>query len=75
MLHVKTPDEVLDLIRSEFSLVAGTETVPLTAAAGRVLASDITASEYVPDFNRSTMDGYSDAPNPFPPSCRLWEKF
>ena len=59
MLHVKTPEEVLALIREEFSPVAGMETVSLIAAAGRVLARDITASEYVPDFNRSTMDGFA----------------
>ncbi len=59
MLHVKTPEEVLALIESEFSAVAGTELVSLTAAMGRVLAEDITATEYVPDFDRSTVDGYA----------------
>ena len=59
MLHVKTPEEVLALIEAEFSAVAGTETVPLCAAMGRVLAEDITAREYVPDFDRSTVDGYA----------------
>ena len=28
-------------------------------ALGRILAKDITASEYVPDFNRSMVDGYA----------------
>ena len=59
MLHVKTPDEVLDLIHLEFSPVAQTEFVPLVCAVGRVLAEDICAAEYVPDFDRSTMDGYA----------------
>lgn len=60
MLHVKTPDEVLALIEQEFSpLPNRTEIVPLTAAMGRVLAEDIAAEEYVPDFNRSTVDGYA----------------
>ena len=59
MLSVKTPEEVLEIIKNEFSLAANAETVSLTAAMGRVLAEDITATEYVPDFNRSTVDGYA----------------
>lgn len=60
MLHVKTPEEVLALIEQNFSpLPSRTETVPLTAALGRVLAEDIAAGEYVPDFDRSTVDGYA----------------
>ena len=59
MLHVKTPEEVLALIETEFAPVAGTEQVSLTAAMGRVLAEDIAATEYVPDFDRSTVDGYA----------------
>ena len=59
MLHVKTPEEVLALIETEFDAVAAAETVSLADAMGRVLAADITATEYVPDFNRSTVDGYA----------------
>ena len=59
MLHVKTPEEVLALIQTEFSPVAGMEQVALSAAIGRVLAEDIAATEYVPDFDRSTMDGFA----------------
>lgn len=60
MLNVKTPEEVLALIETEFSpLDCREETVPLSAAAGRVLARDVTAEEYVPDFDRSTVDGYA----------------
>ena len=59
MLHVKTPEEVLALIETEFSPVAATELVSLTAAMGRVLAEDIAATEYVPDFDRSTVDGFA----------------
>ena len=59
MLHVKTPEEVLALIETEFAQVAGTEQVSLRAAMGRVLAQDIAATEYVPDFDRSTVDGYA----------------
>ena len=59
MLYVKTPEEVLALIENEFSPAAQTETVSLAAAMGRILAEDIAAQEYVPDFDRSTVDGYA----------------
>lgn len=59
MLHVKTPEEVLALIEKEFTPVAEVETVSLSAAMGRILAEDIAATEYVPDFDRSTVDGYA----------------
>ena len=59
MLEVKTPEEVLRLIKKEFRPISRTEKVPLSDALGRVLAEDITAEEYVPDFDRSTVDGYA----------------
>lgn len=60
MLHVKTPEEVLALIDTEFApLPELTEWVGLSEAMGRILAQDIAATEYVPDFNRSTVDGYA----------------
>ena len=59
MLEVKTPQEVLELIQKEFKPLGLTEHVPLAAALGRVLAEPITAQEYVPDFDRSTVDGYA----------------
>ena len=60
MLQVKTPEEVLRLIHDKFRPVSElAESVPLTAAAGRTLSEDIIAEEYVPDFNRSTVDGYA----------------
>ena len=57
MLHVKTPEEVLALIEEEFGAVAGRELVSLGEAMGRCVAEDIAATEYVPDFDRSTVDG------------------
>ena len=59
MLHVKTPEEVLALIEEEFSPLPQAENVELCSAIGRVLAEDVTADEYVPDFDRSTVDGYA----------------
>lgn len=60
MLQVKTPEEVLELIEHEFGpLKENMETVPLLSAIGRVLGEDILAKEYVPDFDRSTVDGFA----------------
>lgn len=60
MLHVKTPEEVLELIETEFSpLENQTEYVSLACAMGRTLSEDICADEYVPDFDRSTVDGFA----------------
>ena len=59
MLHVKTPEEVLALIESEFAPLERQELVGLVDAMGRILAEDIAATEYVPDFDRSTVDGYA----------------
>ena len=59
MLYVKTPEEVLALIKEEFSPLGQTETVSLSAAMGRILAEDIAAGEYVPGFDRSTVDGFA----------------
>ena len=59
MLHVKTPEEVLALIEEEFDFAGQPELVQLSAALGRTLAEDIAAEEYVPDFDRSTVDGYA----------------
>jgi molybdopterin molybdotransferase len=59
MLEVKTPEEVLRLIEKEFRPLGRVEAVPLAGALGRVLAEDVRAEEYVPDFDRSTVDGYA----------------
>ena len=59
MLEVKTPEEVLRLIEKEFRPLGRSGVVPLAEALGRVLAEDILAAEYVPDFDRSTVDGYA----------------
>ncbi|MFW5922113.1 MAG: gephyrin-like molybdotransferase Glp [Halodesulfurarchaeum sp.] len=51
-------DEAREILRQETS-VAGTETVPLEAADGRVLAEPVTSPRNVPDFPRAAMDGYA----------------
>ncbi|PID73322.1 MAG: molybdopterin molybdenumtransferase MoeA [Desulfobacterales bacterium] len=47
-------------MKSRFS-ICGTESVPLSASPGRILAADIAADIDLPDFRRSTMDGYAVA--------------
>lgn len=60
MLNVLTPDETLELIEKEFAhITPQPDVVPLCAAVGRVLYEDVAAEEYVPGFDRSTVDGYA----------------
>ena len=60
MLTVMTPEELLTLIANTFApLDRSPETVGLDRALGRVLAREILAEEYVPGFDRSTVDGYA----------------
>ena len=60
MLNVKSIVEVLELIDHRFGdLYMESQTIPLDAALGRALAAEVTASEFVPNFNRSTVDGYA----------------
>ena len=59
MLSVLTPDEVLKLIETEFFPMEECESVGLDEALGRTLGKDIEADEYVPSFDRSTVDGYA----------------
>ena len=60
MLTVKSIDEVQGIIRNRFdSLRMPTESVALEFAVGRCLAKPVIAAENVPDFNRSTVDGYA----------------
>ena len=51
-------DEALRLL-GELKATPAMETVPITAAEGRVLAEDITAVLSVPPFDRSPYDGYA----------------
>ena len=43
----------------EYFPALGMETVPISAAAGRVLAADVVATHAVPPFRNSSMDGYA----------------
>ncbi|MBQ6582841.1 MAG: molybdopterin molybdenumtransferase MoeA, partial [Mogibacterium sp.] len=59
MLDVITLQEALQLIQQEFAPMDRAERIPLDKALDRVLAEDVAAQEYVPDFDRSTVDGYA----------------
>ena len=60
MLNVCTPQEVIEIIHDEFeSSTVTKEVLPICECMGRILAEDVFADEYVPDFNRSTVDGYA----------------
>jgi molybdopterin molybdotransferase len=47
------------MIRERVSAVAEVETVPLAAARGRVIASDVVAPIDLPPFDNSAVDGYA----------------
>jgi len=59
VLNVKTPEEVFGIIRDNFHAVGGTELLPLEKVNGRILAEDVRGTEYVPGFDRSSVDGYA----------------
>jgi molybdopterin molybdotransferase len=60
MLHISSIAEVSALIAGRFGeLRSEAESIPLDEALGRALAQDIQATEYVPNFTRSTVDGYA----------------
>ncbi|MEB3303878.1 MAG: molybdopterin molybdenumtransferase MoeA, partial [Cyanobacteriota bacterium] len=50
----------------------GQETLPLAACLGRVSAEDCRASEAVPGFRASIMDGYATADGVPPPPESCW---
>lgn len=59
-LDVIDRDEAERRFRAAFtSAPCGLETIPLTAALGRVLATDVIAQIDVPGFDRSNFDGYA----------------
>ncbi|MCB1484762.1 MAG: molybdopterin molybdotransferase MoeA [Hyphomicrobiaceae bacterium] len=52
-------DDVGRLIRERVTPVPQTEAIPVSAARGRVLAQDTTASVALPPFDNSAVDGYA----------------
>lgn len=58
LMRVTDPDDVLKIIDENFSPLES-ESVFLEKAGGYSLAADIIAPENIPDFKRSTVDGYA----------------
>ena len=52
-------DAALALIAARITAVVDTETVPLAAAAGRILARDVVAGIDVPPHANSAVDGFA----------------
>ena len=64
MLEVVSLEDARAAVLERFAMWAAalaekTETVPLEAAAGRRIARDVVATEGVPPFDRSMVDGYA----------------
>jgi len=60
MLTVKTPEEAMEIVLDLFpAKETPAESIALRQTLGRVLSCDIVADEYVPCFDRSTVDGYA----------------
>lgn len=60
MLQVKTPEEAKKIILDNFKgSTPAKEVLPLVACTGRVLAKNVLAEEFVPGFDRSSVDGYA----------------
>ncbi len=59
MFSVKKPAEALELILSTFGRELPYENIRIAQALGRALANDVIAQENVPQFDRSTVDGYA----------------
>ena len=61
-LTLLPPDEARVLLLSHLlrdQPITDTETIETTSSLGRVLAEDIRAPQPLPDFQRSTVDGYA----------------
>lgn len=59
MLTVVTLDEAARIMEAAFLPGPEPETVPLEKACSRVLYAPIKSTEYVPGFDRSTVDGFA----------------
>ncbi|WP_350333561.1 molybdopterin molybdotransferase MoeA [Coralliovum pocilloporae] len=52
-------DEAIERIEALVSVIEGTETLPLTQAAGRIQATDLTSPMPLPLWDNSAVDGYA----------------
>jgi molybdopterin molybdotransferase len=54
-----SPDEARARILAHVRPIGESESVPTEEAVGRVLATDVTSPQALPEFRRSTVDGYA----------------
>lgn len=59
--HWTPVDEALAHLRAHLAPVAGTETIPLMQAAGRILSVPVTAARSHPPHDNAAVDGYAFA--------------
>lgn len=59
LLNLKPPQEALDILLSAVEISARSETIRTEDALGRVLAQPVKAPYPLPNFRRSTVDGYA----------------
>lgn len=57
--HLIPPEEARARILERVKPLGETETIPTIDALGRVLAVDVTSPQVLPEFRRSTVDGYA----------------
>jgi molybdopterin molybdotransferase len=59
LLKLVTVKEAKEIIEKNISFKPGIEKISILNSLGRILAEDIYAPENVPDFRKSTVDGYA----------------
>ncbi len=59
MLTVITHAQAQELLSAHFQNLTGEERVSLKSCVSRVLSQNVISGDYVPDFSRSTVDGYA----------------
>jgi len=58
-LTLTSLEQALSILKSSFQVPSGWETIPITRAAGRVIAEPIYAKYSVPEVNIAAMDGFA----------------
>lgn len=59
LFTVRTPPDAWALFTQHFAPARAVERIPTTAALGRVLTDTLTSAQDLPNFRRSTVDGYA----------------
>lgn len=59
MLSVISVEKAVEILKEEFSYGLSCEEINTAASPGRVLAEDVLSEEFIPAFDRSTVDGFA----------------